>query len=367
MDGVDVVIIGAGVVGLAAAAHLSRRFKDVVVLEKEPSFGQHGSSRNSEVIHSGIYYPAGSLKASLCLKGNPMIYRYLEEKKIGVRRCGKLIVATSEPEIKLLEDLMEKGRQNGVEGLVMLSREETRQREPSVRCHQALWVPSTGIMDSHGLMKNLLQEAESNGALVAYNSEVGELNPDRGGYIIGLKGQDFRIEARVVLNCAGLWSDRVAALAGIDLHEAGYRLHWNKGEYYSTSRYRHMPHLIYPLPHSRGQTLGIHTVVNLSGEVSFGPNSIYVNNLDYKVGEENKGCFLDAIRTYMDIDKDDIWPTTAGIRPKLQAPGEEEKDFVIVNEKERGLPNLINLIGIESPGLTVCLAIASYINSLIDI
>ena len=366
MDQVDIVIIGAGIVGLAVAEKLSRQYDDILILEKEASFGRHGSSRNSEVIHSGIYYPADSRKAALCLKGSRMMYQYLEERNIGFRRLGKLVVATSESELGRLEKLLEKGVENSVEGLEIISRDKVRRMEPLVNCRHALWVPSTGILDTHGLMKRLLAEAESRGALAAFNSEVSEIHPVKGGYILCIKGQDFNVKTRIVVNCAGLWSDRIAALAGINPGEAEYGIHWNKGEYYKTSRYRDMPYLIYPLPHPRGETLGIHTVVNLNGELSFGPASYYVNSLDYAVGEENKPHFLESIRTYMDIGEDEIWPSMAGIRAKLQAPGGPERDFIIVNEKARGLPNLINLIGLDSPGLTSCLAIAEYVETLID-
>jgi L-2-hydroxyglutarate oxidase LhgO len=366
MEELDVVIIGAGIVGLAVAARLSRRYGDVLILEKESAFGRHGSSRNSEVIHSGIYYPPGSLKASLCLKANRMMYQYLQDHDIGFRRCGKLVVAAAERDLEPLEKLRDNGLANGVEGLELMDGDRVRKMEPQVRCLRALWVPSTGILDSHGVMRALLAEARDNGAMAAFNCEVDEIRPVPGGYRIGLAGQDYRIKARIVVNCAGLWCDRVAELAGIDPQEAGYRLHWNKGEYYNTSRYRDMSHLIYPLPHPQGEALGIHTVLNLNGEVSFGPDSRYVDSLDYGVGEENKDLFLKSIRAYMDVGENDIWPSMAGIRPKLQEPGGEEKDFIIANERDRGLPDLINLVGIESPGLTCALGLAEVVESLLD-
>lgn len=366
MDQVDVVIIGAGIVGLAVAARLSRRYSDVLILEKEASFGRHGSSHNSEVIHSGIYYPANSLKARLCVRGSGLLYEYLGKNGIGFRRCGKLVLASSPADLSRLERLLDKGRTNGVEGLEILSRDRICRLEPMARAWKGLWVPSTGIMDTHGAMKTFLHEAESHGALAVYNSEVSGLEFENGDFILAFKDQDYKIRARIVINAAGLWSDRVASMAGIDPEKAGYKLYWNKGEYYKTSRYRNMSHLIYPVPHPQGLTLGIHSVINLNGEVSFGPNSYRCDKLDYSIDGKHKSQFLEVINTYLDIEEEDIWPDTTGIRPKLQRPGEEEKDFVIVNETGRGRPNLINLIGIESPGLTSCLAVAEMVEGLIE-
>lgn len=366
MDQVDVVVIGAGIVGLAVAARLSRCYTDVLIVEKEASFGRHGSSHNSEVIHSGIYYSRNSLKARLCIRGSRLLYEYLEKNGLGYRRCGKLVLAASPADLPHLERLLEKGKTNGVEGLEIISRDRICRLEPLVHAHEGLWVPSTGIMDTHGVMKALLNEAESRGALAVYNSEVNGLEFENGGFLLTFKDQDYRLRARIVINAAGLWSDRIASMAGIDPEEAGYKLYWNKGEYYKTSRYRDMSHLIYPVPHPQGLTLGIHSVINLSGEVSFGPNSYSCDKLDYSIGGEHKSRFLEVINTYLEVGEEDIWPDTTGIRPKLQRPGEEEKDFVIVNETGRGLPNLINMIGIESPGLTSCLAAAEMVEGLIE-
>ncbi|MCJ7680801.1 MAG: NAD(P)/FAD-dependent oxidoreductase, partial [Candidatus Aminicenantes bacterium] len=327
----ETIIIGAGIIGLAAAERLSRSGGNILCVEKEPDFGRHCSSRNSEVIHSGIYYQPDSLKAALCVEGNRALYSFLMEREISHRRCGKLVVAVTEEEVPALEALKEKGERNGVEELKILSGNEAMGMEPSLKAHAALLVPSTGIFDSHSVMRELERMARENGVLFAYDTEVTAIHPQPAGYRLSF-GQEFEMETIRIINCAGLWSDRICEMAGMNVETAGYKLHWNKGDYFKTSRYRNFQRLIYPLPDPKGIHLGIHTVSNLQGELSFGPNSYYVSELDYKPDDSRRRSFVTAVRRYLDIDDDDVWPDMSGIRPKLQGPGDPERDFVIREE-----------------------------------
>ena len=365
MEKVDTVIIGGGIIGLAVAECLSRRPGDILLLEKESSFGQHSSSRNSEVIHSGIYYVKDSLKAQLCVQGNASLYAFLEVQDIPHKKCGKLVIASDAGQMGQLEALFCRGKENGVEGLDILPAEEVYRMEPLFRAHAALWVPSTGLMDTHLLMKVLESRAKKRGVLMVHDHEVIGIRKEKIGYRVYIAPGDFQIRAKTVVNAAGLWSDRVCAMAGIDPDSAGYRLHWNRGEYYKTSRYRDINHLVYPLPDPDGVHLGIHTVSNLSGELSFGPSSRYVKDIDYRMDENLHQFFCESISQYLDVDYDDIRPDMCGIRPKLQGPGDLERDFVIADEEPNGYPGLINLIGIESPGLTCCLSIAELVDQLV--
>lgn len=366
MEEFDVIIIGAGIVGLAIAERLSRKYENVLLIEKEESFGRHTSSRNSEVIHSGIYYQKDSLKARLCVRGNKLLYNFLKKYEIPYRNCGKLVVATEKQELPILTKIYQKGIRNGVAGLKILSEQETKKLEPLFRAVGSLYVPSTGIMDTHRVMSQLEFLAAQNGALIAYNTEAVGIERINDEYLVQVKDEDIRIKVPILINAAGLWSDKVAEMAGLSIAKCNYKLHFCKGEYYKTTRHKDIAHLIYPVPDPSGLYLGIHTRINLNGELSFGPNAYYVDELDYRIDEKYHEDFYQAIKKYLDIEYDDIWPDDCGIRPKLQAPNEPERDFVISNEKEKGFPNLINLIGIESPGLTCCLAIAEYVEKIID-
>lgn len=352
----DVVIVGAGVIGLAIAERLSRKLDNVLLVEKEHSFGQHTSSRNSEIIHSGIYYSPESLKAKLCVKGNHMLYSFLHQHNIAHRMCGKLIVATEEEEVEELESLLQNGESNGVKGIELISGAEARQKQPGIKAIKALWVPSTGIMDTHGVMLKLEQLAEENGVIISYNTEVVGIEEKPGNYQIEFLEQDYSVRTPIVINSAGLWSDDVSKLADID----GYELQWCKGEYYKTSKYRNMNCLVYPVPNSI--SLGIHTVIDIDGALSFGPNAYYVDELKYDFDDSHKRQFHEAINRYLDIEYDDLQENTSGIRPKLQKSLDKPVDYVIL--KERNKPDFINLIGIESPGFTCCLSVAEFIEDL---
>jgi L-2-hydroxyglutarate oxidase LhgO len=357
VEEVSVTIVGAGVVGLAMAAELSRLYDNVVVLEKHGNIGQETSSRNSEVIHAGIYYPAGSLKAALCVKGAEMLYAYCREHGVPHSRIGKLIVSGDVSGVPRLEALLRNGEDNGVRGLKCIDGKEAKRLEPNVRAAAALISPNTGIVDSHTLMKTLQKDAESRGAMFSFKSEVSLIERHGDGYIVGLKDEDYRFLTRVVVNCAGLASDHVAGLAGIDVDGAGYRLRYCKGSYFSYHRKSPVGRLVYPLPEMKLTGLGVHATLDLAGRLRFGPDVEFVDEIDYKVDIGKRDIFYEsASRMINGLDKEALVPDMSGIRPRIFGDG--IKDFVISHEDRMGFEGLINLIGIESPGLTACLAIA---------
>jgi len=367
----DITIIGAGVVGLAIAAQVTSQDREVYVLEKNETFGQEISSRHSGVIHSGIYYPKNSLKTKMCVAGNRILYELCERYDIAHKRLGKLIVATNDEEAEELQTLLERGRRNGAEGLRILSRREIKKLEPNIEGVAAILSPATGIIDSHGLMKYFVAKAEDGGAQIAYKTKVVGIEKVAEGYKVSVEDStgEFSFTTRVLINCAGLHSDKVAELAGIDIAKAGYKLHYCKGEYFSikTSQRGLVKRLIYPVPPSKITSVGIHITFDLEGRMRLGPSIQYVDSLDYAVDNQHKQLFYDSVRRFLPwIEYDDLEPEMAGIRPKLQEPGGDFKDFVIREESDKGLPRLVNLIGIESPGLTACPAIAEYVCRLIE-
>jgi L-2-hydroxyglutarate oxidase LhgO len=355
----DAVVIGAGVIGLAIANEICDVFDNVIVIEKESDFGQHVSSRHSGVVHSGIYYKPGSLKANLCVEGNRLLYDFAEKNNINYLNCGKLVVGHDDNDLKKLEALLENGTINGVEGLSLLSYQEAIKIQPKIKCQNALWVPSTGIIDSHLLMAQFEKEVTSKDGLIYYNSEIVSIAKIDSNYILSLREQDDKISTPIVINCAGLWCDAVAGMLGIDK----YKIHYCKGDYYQSNKYKDLKCLIYPLPDKIG--LGIHTVLQLDGSVSFGPNAYYVDEIDYSIDDRHLDSFHSSINEYLDLDKEELKIDYSGIRPKPFAVDEAPKDFVIKNEIDLGFPNLINLIGIESPGLTCSLAIGRYVKGIV--
>jgi L-2-hydroxyglutarate oxidase LhgO len=365
---IDVVVIGAGMVGLATAREIAQESKDVFVFEKNRTFGLETSSRNSEVIHAGIYYPEDSLKAKLCVEGKSQLYRFCEKHNIAYKRTGKIVVAEDEGEISWLKGLYEQGKKNGVDDLVLLSRAEVRKLEPNVEARAGLLSPSSGILDSHALLKCLHSQARERGAEFVFGTEVMGIERAGAKYRVKIKDRDgiSAFVAHIVVNCAGLNSDRIAELAGIDIAKAGYKLHYCKGEYFSlSSRYRNIvSRLIYPVPEQAGH--GIHLKAGLDARVLLGPSADYVQEIDYSVDETHREAFYSSAKRFLPtLDLEDLAPESAGIRPKLQGLGEDFRDFVIVNEEKAGLPGLIDLIGIESPGLTASLAIAQYVGKIV--
>ena len=370
-DKADVTIIGAGVVGLAIAAQVASKDREVYVLEKNETFGLEISSRQSGVIHSGIYYPEDSLKAKMCVAGNRILYELCERYDIGHRRLGKLIVATSDEEAGELQTLLERGKRNGAKGLRILSKREISKLEPNIEGVAAILSLSTGIIDSHGLMKYFIAKAKDGGAQIAYQTKVVGIEKVTEGYKVTVEDSagEFSFITRILINCAGLHCDKVAELAGIDIAKAGYKLHYCKGEYFGikSSRSRLVKRLIYPVPAPKLTGVGIHITFDLEGRMRLGPSIQYVDSIDYAVDNQHKRLFYDSVRRFLPwIKYDDLEPEMAGIRPKLQEPGGDFKDFVIREESAKGLPGLVNLIGIESPGLTASPAIAGYVYGLIE-
>lgn len=364
MDEVAVVIIGAGVIGLAAAAELSKDIENIVVLEKHEKFGQETSSRNSEVIHSGIYYPTGSLKARLCVDGARLLYAHCEKHSIPYSKTGKLIVATDEPEFEELEKCFRQGEENGVNGLKIMEKKDVNKIEPQVNVYAALHSPETGIIDSHSLMQHLYNESESAGVIFSFGSEVNMIDHVGNGYEIGIKNDDYRFLSSVVINAAGLASDCMAELAGMDIDGSGYRLRYCKGSYFSYAKTSPVRRLVYPIPHRDLAGLGVHATLDLGGRLRFGPDTEYVDSPDYIVDKDKKEVFYEgASKIINGLDKDAFYPDMAGIRPKIK--GEGIRDFIIRHETARGLHGFINLIGIESPGLTAALSIAKTVKTFV--
>jgi L-2-hydroxyglutarate oxidase LhgO len=365
LDEVNVTIIGAGVVGLAIAAELSKQVNDVVVLERHDSFGRETSSRNSEVIHSGIYYPTGSLKTRLCIEGARLLYALCEQHSISYKKLGKLIVATDESEMKKLETLFTTGKRNGVPDIRMLDRKEATGFSSNFKAFAAIYSPSTGIIDSHGLMKYFAISAQKQGATIAYHSNVMAIEPLSDRFKITVEQDHFTIMSRVVINCAGLSCDAVAALAGIDVEKNGYTLHYCKGSYFSYAKRYPLPMLIYPVPHQELTGLGVHATVDMGGRIRFGPDTEYVDAIDYTVDIAKKEAFYrGAVQLFPNLDKDAFVPDMAGVRPKLSGPDDPVRDFIISDEADNGMNNLIDCIGIESPGLTSSPAIAKMVAAM---
>ena len=366
MERVDSIVIGAGVVGLAVARSLARAGRDVIVLEAADAIGTEASSRNSEVIHAGIYYPPGSLKARLCVAGKQALYDYCAERGVAFRKCGKLIVATSDVQLPELEKIRAHADANGVADLRLVGPEEAATLEPELRCVGALLSPSTGIVDSHGLMLALLGDAEEHGAMLALKSPViagkasdGEIELDVGGT------EPMRILARTVVNSAGLHAPRVAALIEGVPAASIPPSYLCKGNYYTLAGRTPFSRLVYPVPEAAG--LGVHLTIDLAGQARFGPDVEWIDHIDYDVDAHRADAFYAAIRKYWPGLRDGaLSPGYAGIRAKIQAPGAPARDFVIAGPRDHGIPGLVNLFGIESPGLTASLAIGDWVATLIQ-
>jgi L-2-hydroxyglutarate oxidase LhgO len=355
MDEAAITIIGAGVVGLAIAAELSAKYRNVIVLEKHESYGRETSSRNSEVIHSGIYYPEGSLKAILCREGATRLYDLCGTFGIPHRKLGKVIIATAPEELAALEDLFRKGMANQVPDLVMLDGKDLRRLESHTNGIAAIYSPRTGIVDSHALMTHLYKVARDRGVIFAFNSELDWLSREKGYFVAGVKQERYRYRSRIVINAVGL-----------DVEKLGYRIRFCKGSYFCFQKPSPVKLLVYPIPHDELVGLGVHATLDMSMRLRFGPDVEYVDKIDYQVDTAKQELFFaGASKIIPGLDRDAFSPDMAGIRPKLQGPGEKTRDFVICEESEKGLPGLVNLIGIESPGLTASLAIAKKVAELV--
>lgn len=361
METVDSIVIGAGVIGLAVARALAQAGREVIVLEAESAIGMHTSSRNSEVIHAGIYYPKGSLKAQLCVAGRQALYRYCAERGVEHRRCGKLIVATSETQTPQLAKIRAQAAANGVADLAPLTAAEAIALEPQLHCVAALLSPSTGIIDSHAYMLALQGDAENAGAAFVFRSPVtgGRIAAD--GIELEVGGAEpMRLKAGTVVNSAGLHAQKLAAsLEGFPRSHVP-PTYYAKGNYYTLAGRSPFARLVYPVPEAAG--LGVHLTIDLGGQARFGPDVEWIEHLDYEVDPRRADGFYAAIRTYWPGLKDgDLMPGYCGIRPKIQAPHEPARDFLIEGPREHGVPGLVNLFGIESPGLTASLAVAGYV------
>ncbi|MBI1339759.1 FAD-dependent oxidoreductase [bacterium] len=361
MFDVDAFVVGAGVVGLACAARLARAGSSVVVSEAGPRIGGGNSSRNSEVMHAGIYYATGSLKHRLCVDGRRRLYAYLAERGVPYAKCGKLIVATDAREIGAINDILLRGQANGVENLSMLSAREAGSLEPELSCVGALLSKESGIVDSHNLMLALQGDLVDLGGMIAFRTPVlGAEALAGGGFEV--RTNDARIRTRVLVNAAGLWAQKLAmSIAGLDAeHTPPLKL--VKGSYFSCAGRPAFSRLIYPAPVDGG--LGVHVTLDLAGRMRFGPDVEWLDHddpaaVDYAVDPERANAFYTAVRRYWPRLPDGaIAPDYAGCRPKLSGPGAPVADFRIDGSAVHGLPGLVNLFGIESPGLTSCLAIA---------
>lgn len=362
----NITIIGAGVIGLAIAEELSTRFDLVSVVEKNDAMGQETSSRNSEVIHAGIYYPSGFLKARFCTEGNRLLYELCKQRGIPHKRIGKVIVAVDDEECQTLEGIKKHAEENGVNDLTLLGRRQVQSLEPEVYSKAALFSPSTGIIDSHNLMRSFCIKAEANKAIMSFRSEVTAITAEKGTYELEINSGEFRFRTRVLINSAGLYADRIASLAGIDIDQRDYRLKYCKGNYFSISPSPKLHHLVYPVPPQNTVSLGVHATLDLANRIKFGPDSQYISNIEYSIDETRKQSFYESIRKYLPgIHPESLYPEMCGIRPKLQGPGEPSRDFVVRDERDAGYPGLINLIGMESPGLTSCIAIARFVSELV--
>lgn len=360
-ESTECVVIGGGVIGLAVAREMAAAGLETIVLEKEHRIGTSTSSRSSEVIHAGIYYPPGSLKARTCVSGKAMLYDYCRERGVGYANCGKLIVATDSDEIAVLRQILAQAAANGVDDLVMLDRAEALALEPELSCEAALLSPSTGIVDSHELMLSLQGDLENRGGAVAVESPVNAGSVTDDGVVLQVGGGDeFELLAQRVVNCAGLHASEIAGSIDGMPAERVPRTWLAKGSYFSCSHRAPFRHLVYPVPHE--YALGVHLTLDLGGRARFGPDMEWVATIDYDVDPLRAESFYSAIRRYWPgLPDESLAPDYSGIRPKLQGPNEEPRDFWIQDPDEHGVPGLVNLFGMESPGLTACLAIGAYV------
>jgi len=367
VERVDALVVGAGVVGLAVARALALTGREVVTLEREAAIGTGTSSRNSEVVHAGIYYPGGSLKAQLCVQGKAMLYAYCAERGIAHQRCGKLIVATTASQLAALPTIVEKARANGVDDLELLDRAQAQAMEPALACLGAVWSPSSGIVDSHALMLSLQGDLEHAGGLVACHAAVRSMAVRYDGIEV-LTADGLRLLARTVVNAAGLDACALAQrIDGLDPRHVP-RAWYAKGSYFTLAGRAPFQRLIYPAPepdrHLAG--LGVHLTIDLGGQAKFGPDVQWTDDpTDWQVDPARGGAFYAEVRRYWPALPDGaLLPGYAGIRPKISGPNEPAADFLIQGPDAHGVPGLVNLFGIESPGLTSSLAIAERVREI---
>ncbi len=361
----DSVVIGAGVVGLSIARSLAETGREVLILEANSNIGEGISSRNSEVIHAGIYYPHDSLKRRLCLEGRHLLIEYCESRKVEYKNLGKLIVANTEQDIQRLPKILASGIRNGVSDLKMVFQDELRELEPNLRASQAIFSPSTGIINSHGLMLALQGDFESAGGLLSCNSSVSAINVMKDGFSVTVEsGESMEITCRELINSAGLNAQKITRTIK---HGAGHAIpksRYCKGTYFSLSRKSPFSRLIYPVPNNAG--LGVHLTLDLAGRAKFGPDTEWLATPNYDVSSKRKGEFVKAIRDYFpDLNAEELNPDYAGVRPKIVSAKEPAADFSIQFSDQHSIPGYVALYGIESPGLTSALAIGKLIRQKI--
>lgn len=357
------VVIGAGAIGLAVAQELAKNHKDVVVLESEAGFGHHTSSRNSEVIHSGIYYTPGSLKSELCLKGKKLLYKFLNNHGIQYNMCGKLIVANyTDAEQRSLESLIANALEIGLPHQEVFWNDPVIRQSIPLKSCRAILISETGHFDSHEFMCALERLAVEIGATISYKSRVTTIIPIDNQWELSVNDDEFKIRTNTIINAAGLYADKIAHMAGF----TGYKQFFYKGEYYKTNKLRNLKHLVYSVPPADQMSLGIHTRSYSDGSIGFGPNAYPVNDVNYDINDSNNNEFLKDINKYFDInfDESDIYPDYSGIRPKINGGG-FKSDFQINKEECDGDRAMISMVGIESPGLTCSMAIAEYVAKLL--
>jgi L-2-hydroxyglutarate oxidase LhgO len=376
-DSFDICVIGAGVIGLAIAYELAKKYKNqdisIVILERESSFGQHISSRNSEVIHAGIYYPAGSLKAGLCVAGKELLYSHCSQFDIPHQKIGKLIVAKNS-EVDALEQLKKNAIANGVLDLQLLNRAQLQKLEPHIEADAALYSPSTGIIDSHSYMQSLLHLAENLGVQFSPYSRVEKIDSEADAFVVQCQldenrnAERYEFNCRQVINAAGLEAQSIARVVSAVPKNTIPKLHYCKGDYFDYRGRNPFSHLVYPMPEANMAGLGIHATMDMSSQLKFGPDSEYVENVDFEIDGNKAKAFAKSISSYFPaINSNDLKPAYSGVRPKISGLGEAAADFEIQEESTHGLPGLIQLFGMESPGLTASLAIATHIAECVEL
>lgn len=376
----EILIIGAGVIGLACAEAISSHFVknnqkvNILMIDRHNSFGQDTSSRNSEVIHAGIYYPPKSLKAELCTKGNESIRKWCDKYKIDYRLVGKYIIATVESELHNLDHIYKNGVLSGAKDLEILEGAKIKEKEPNLNVIRGIYSPNTGILDSHRLMESLEYEASKNGVDIVYRQKVKSLEYKGSFYeciVEDIEGTKSKISVEKIINTAGLQSDKVAEMVGIDIEKYDYKLSYCKGNYFriKSNKSNLVNSLIYPVPPARLTSLGIHITNELNGSLRLGPDVEYMeeNIEEYDINIDLDIKFHSAVSRYLNnLEVSDLYPDYCGIRPKLQKKGGEFKDFIISEESDKGYNGFINLIGIDSPGLTSSLEIGKYVTGIIS-
>ena len=364
MENVETLIIGAGVVGLAIGAKLSGSHS-VLVIEQNNHFGEHTSSRNSEVIHAGIYYPENSLKASLCLQGKALLYKHCQVFHVPVKPIGKVLIAQNDDEADKLEGIRQQAILNGVNNLAWLSKPAQQDYAPDLTLYEALYSPSTGIIDSHQLMYSFITQIEQNQSLYVANTRFVKAVPDENGFVVYLHcdGEEMQLHCKNLINSAGLFAQDVARhIEGVS-HALIPELHYCRGQYFTYQGKHPFKHLIYPIPEQHG--LGIHATLDMANQLKFGPDTKFIDNLNYQTDATQKAKFVSAIKRYWpNLDETKLHSDYAGIRPKLTLSGQQ--DFVIHTELQHGITGLVNLFGIESPGLTASMAIAKHVKNVLQ-